>query len=317
LKKQINKKTSYAGDKTLYETIIDYHHALNSNDVKTAASLLDTIFTSSTMLQRSQRVATKIMSVYGEFKLFGDELTRLSLSDLEKELLIVLKRKVLTLKPKILECNCDTHARYLSHFWAIVSLKEKEATSDFLLSVAQKNYPTITCNYLRTCLGLYAHNIDIVEMPLDDILLKLEKTPIKANGGIVGVRTVKNLKILLGQESKDSLYPDKQIVRSPKFDDGLGRQFFTKKEMCEYHKVPISWYNNKIQQGVPPAEALKSYYSTPKHGADRKLNIKPVDYEGNTYPNISKMCDAYEVPVSTFYSRMHRGYSLKDALCKK
>jgi len=311
------KGTSYVGSRTLYETIQEYSNALSTSDNETALSLLDVIFASSTMEQRLKKLSFKIISVYGELKLFGNILSNLSRSDIKQELTLRLKQKLLKMNPQLLQVKCETHARYVSRFWAVVALKEKEITSDFLLVYAQKLYPSLSCNYLRVCLSFYNHGLDVVEIPLEILLAQIEKQPIKANGKQVSARTIKNIKILLGQEKKELLFPPKHSVRKAKYHDEQGNPFFSQKEMCEFHDVPLSWYKNKIKHGYSPSDAIKSYRSTSGCGANRKLNIEPRDHLGNEYPTISKMCETYKVPVSTFYYRMHRKYSLKDSLTKK
>lgn len=311
------KSNSYSGNKSLYETIQEYSNALLISDKETALSLLDVIFASSTMIQRFRKLSFKIISVYGGFKLFDNILSNSPRSKIEQELTLRLKQKLLKMNPQLLQIECETHARYLSRFWAIVALKEKEVTSDFLLDKANILYPALTCNYLRICMSLYNHGLDIVEMPLEILLSQIKEHPIIANGNQVSARTIKNLKIILGQETKEHLFPSKHVVRKAKYCDEQGNSFLSQAEMCKFHDVPLSWYKNKIQQGYSTIDALKSYRSTPGCGANRKLNIEPKDHLGNEYPTISKMCETYKVPVSTFYYRIRRGYSLKDSLTKK
>lgn len=87
--------------------------------------------------------------------------------------------------------------------------------------------------------------------------------------------------------------------------DHLGKNWPSKKAMCEAHGTTVEAYNYAICKGLSVEEAL-----TGKHTHWEECR----DHLGNIYPTKSAMCRAYGLDTNLFCGRIKLGWSLKDAL---
>lgn len=90
-------------------------------------------------------------------------------------------------------------------------------------------------------------------------------------------------------------------------EDHLGNKFKSQKEMCEYWGISQSVYSGRVAANWTTERAL----TTPVH----QICIKPCeDHLGNKYNSIVDMCRAWGILYSNYYSRLQRGWSLKETL---
>lgn len=86
--------------------------------------------------------------------------------------------------------------------------------------------------------------------------------------------------------------------------DHLGKEFNSVGEMCEYHNIPRSTFDDRIEKGCSLQEALTK-------------NKKYKDHLGNEFDSMIAMCEFHNVLRRTFDNRIQNGCSLQEALTKK
>lgn len=95
-----------------------------------------------------------------------------------------------------------------------------------------------------------------------------------------------------------------------KYIDEEGNSFSTIEEMCAAHNISRTSYYNKKNKGITGSNCLKKLDNCGSPKKSRK------DHLGNKYESLKEMCDAYNINESTYWRRIKKGYSVKDALTK-
>lgn len=135
--------------------------------------------------------------------------------------------------------------------------------------------------------------------------------------------------------------------------DHLGKQFNTRRDMCEHWGIDIGIYTNRISRGWTVEDALTKpviprdgavdhlgnkfrtkkemyeYWGTSERRLKLKLEsgytlyeileqdrgwIKPIDHNNVRYNTVREMCEHYNMSITTLKNRLKSGLSLKDAL---
>lgn len=93
--------------------------------------------------------------------------------------------------------------------------------------------------------------------------------------------------------------------------DHLGKEYKSVVAMCKAYNITPSVYKNRLKLGW----SLEKTLTTPIKNVENIRDKNGVkDHLNNCYPNIGEMCKAYNRSVQTFYHRLRRGMSLKEAL---
>ena len=90
--------------------------------------------------------------------------------------------------------------------------------------------------------------------------------------------------------------------------DHLGNEFRSHAEMCEHWGLQYQTYKNRIANGW----SLKDALETPVGLGKRKSFL--VDHKGNKFYTQEDLCKYWNIPITTFKSRIERGWDLKRAL---
>lgn len=89
--------------------------------------------------------------------------------------------------------------------------------------------------------------------------------------------------------------------------DHLGNSYKSITSMCKAYNVSYVTYKGRLKRGMSTADAL----------TQEVVNYNSVpckDHLGNEYPTIANMCKKYKIKRTTFQHRLHRGWSLEEAL---
>ena len=92
--------------------------------------------------------------------------------------------------------------------------------------------------------------------------------------------------------------------------DHLGHKFKSISAMCRFWNIKVGLVFDRLERGLSIKDAL-----TTAVRAGRSVQIK--DYLGHEFSSIQKMCSAHNIKYKTFYRRLKRGLSLKEALSNK
>lgn len=90
--------------------------------------------------------------------------------------------------------------------------------------------------------------------------------------------------------------------------DHLGNKYNSMIDLCDHYGISVPLYYKRARLGW----SLEKILATPVSNDFKPHKCK--DHLGNEYDSVSNMCKAYNIGVSTFQSRLKRGYNLKQAL---
>lgn len=113
-----------------------------------------------------------------------------------------------------------------------------------------------------------------------------------------------------GLSLKDCLAPalKKEDVHAKKIKDHLGVEWPSVKAMCKAYNLSATLFNERKNSGMSLEEAL----TTPLNLKYRKHEY--VDHLGKHYKNQTAMCMAWDVPPTTYKTRIKNGWTVKLAL---
>lgn len=95
--------------------------------------------------------------------------------------------------------------------------------------------------------------------------------------------------------------------------DHQGNVFPSKQAMCKAYEIPVGTFNDRMKKNWTLEEAL----TTRPGEIVFKPNKPCTDHLGNEYASLGDKCEQYGVPMSTYCSRIKRGYEEKEALLGK
>ena len=104
---------------------------------------------------------------------------------------------------------------------------------------------------------------------------------------------------------------NKKIVASKKpISDHIGNTFDSIESMCRYYDIPRTTYRRRLERGWE----LKDILTIPKRETGYGIPQPCCDHFGNKYNSVNEMCKAYNIPRSTFSTRIDSKWSLEEAL---
>lgn len=117
-----------------------------------------------------------------------------------------------------------------------------------------------------------------------------------------------------GWSKKDALtkHVKDSETKEIKCTDHLGNGYGSIREMCAAYGIDRSVYESRIRIGWDLKRALTEEKHV--HGFTKKAC---TDHLGKRYDSIKDMCNAYNIKVVTFNTRIKNGWSLSDALTKE
>lgn len=95
--------------------------------------------------------------------------------------------------------------------------------------------------------------------------------------------------------------------RALKVRDHTGQEFSCRAEMCRAWGVSYHRFSCRLDRGWTVKEALTLPWGG-RHGGS------VCDHTGRRFASKSAMCRAWGVPLTTYYSRLGRGFTLEQAL---
>ncbi len=98
-------------------------------------------------------------------------------------------------------------------------------------------------------------------------------------------------------------------TRRTTFDDTMGHTFSSLQEMCDFHGVSKTTYQDRRLRGLSEKECL-THGKFPYKGKSKSC----TDHLGNIFPSTKAMCQYHKIPESRFYGRLRYGYTLEQAL---
>ena len=99
------------------------------------------------------------------------------------------------------------------------------------------------------------------------------------------------------------------IKRSRIYIDHTGKEYPSQKEMCSAYGIEPSVYQGRIRQGWTVEQALTN---TPPQKLQKPR--RRTDHKGNEYPDLTALCQAYGISVSTYQKRISMGMNIEEAL---
>lgn len=105
---------------------------------------------------------------------------------------------------------------------------------------------------------------------------------------------------------------DTRLAGAVECEDHLGNRFPSKKDMCDYWRIPRHVFFGRIRAGWSLEKALTEKLS---HATAPCRDIK--DPEGRTYRNLDEMCEAYGISKSDYVTNVKNGCGLSQALTIK
>ena len=91
-----------------------------------------------------------------------------------------------------------------------------------------------------------------------------------------------------------------------KIKDHLGKEYPSKKALCDAYKLSFYTFKNRIKKGWDLEKAL----TTPV----TNNIVSAKDHLGQEYPNQKALCKAYGINASTFRERIKNDWNLQEAL---
>ena len=93
--------------------------------------------------------------------------------------------------------------------------------------------------------------------------------------------------------------------------DHKGNMFSSIAAMCNHWNIPRTVYDGRIHMGWTQGEALSIPVGLKSF---RHPERKVTDHEGNVFDTVDAMCRHWKIPTDTYYHRIKREWSQKDAL---
>lgn len=90
--------------------------------------------------------------------------------------------------------------------------------------------------------------------------------------------------------------------------DHKGHPFETLTQMCQHHGITLTCYERRKKKGW----ALKKILTTPARKPKQKM--KPILYNGHTYPSMTDFCKNHNISVSKYQRGIKLGKSLEQII---
>lgn len=118
-----------------------------------------------------------------------------------------------------------------------------------------------------------------------------------------------NTRLRQGWSLKDALEQPiiKDLSKGTFIRDHLGNKFSSYTEMCEYWGVKYHVFKYRIKRW-----GLQKTLETPVREKNSSLVVK--DHLGNRFKNKREMCKYWGISHETYYTRIRRGWTLKETL---
>ena len=100
---------------------------------------------------------------------------------------------------------------------------------------------------------------------------------------------------------------EERTTKNDKCQDHQGNTFPSIKEMCEYWNITDDTYHSRIRAGYTIEEALTK-------GKNIKRTTQCQDHQGNIFSSVREMCKYWNVPTTTYYDRIKKGYTIEQTL---
>ena len=110
--------------------------------------------------------------------------------------------------------------------------------------------------------------------------------------------------LLRGKTEKEALTGGRK--NNPYYDH-KGNKYDTKAEMCKQYGLNATTYMNRIKKGWSVEKAL-----TTKPNESKEYYV--TDHLGNVFNTQKEMCDAWNILINTYRSRIKKGWSIEKAL---
>ena len=94
--------------------------------------------------------------------------------------------------------------------------------------------------------------------------------------------------------------------------DHLGNKFPSKRDMCDYWRIPRALFYNRMRAGWSVEKAL----TTPPLESKHILHVIK-DHKGNIYRNVDDMCAAYNISKADYIQNIKNGLDIEHALTTK
>lgn len=115
-----------------------------------------------------------------------------------------------------------------------------------------------------------------------------------------------------GWSLKDALTKEKKSNGKGKaVQDHLGNKYGSTKDLCKAYNINYTTFMVRIENGWSMEDAITKEIQTPEKGKAIQ------DHLGNTYESVKSLCKAYNIDITTFTTRLDRGWSIEDALTKE
>ena len=100
-----------------------------------------------------------------------------------------------------------------------------------------------------------------------------------------------------------------KIYNSPRhiITDHMGNTFSSKKELCEAYGINYNTYISRERCGWPQKKIFEGKICN-------KSSNAITDHLGNQFASKKEMCETYNIPYSTYISRIQHGWTQKEAL---
>ena len=93
-------------------------------------------------------------------------------------------------------------------------------------------------------------------------------------------------------------------------NDGFGNKFNSNVELCLFYNIPLASLHGVSCDDEELVKSTILQCRNSKNGSLRTV----YDHKGKEYPSIDDMCLAYNHMITTIYSRLSNGWTLKSAL---
>ena len=97
-----------------------------------------------------------------------------------------------------------------------------------------------------------------------------------------------------------------------KCKDHLGNEFASKRDMCDYWRIPRNTFFNRIRSGWDIESAL----TTPIKCTNKQRRMI-FDHLGNEFENVDKMCEWHNISKEQYLTNIRNGLSIERALTER
>ena len=116
-------------------------------------------------------------------------------------------------------------------------------------------------------------------------------------------------RIKLGWSQEEALTKKVTTHRSVPVYDHIGNMYPSLKAMCQHYGINKTTLRSRLKQ-MPLSDAL----TLPVNVRKTSIEYKCKDHTGHEYASITSMCKAYCIPLSTYLSRISKGWTVERSL---